>query len=100
MADGDILQPGLDIKPIINLDEVKQLVYDLYGFRVSKITVLNGYDDKNFQVLLETSDRKNPYVNNLNEDGYVVKIINSLDSKKPQFFEGQNAALLHLGEHR
>ncbi|XP_018562853.1 hydroxylysine kinase [Anoplophora glabripennis] len=98
MADGDILQPGINIKPSISLDEIKPLVYDLYGFKVLKISELTGYDDKNYHVVLGNSDKKNPHVNKLNDEGYVVKIINSLDSKKTEFFDAQNAVLLHLGK--
>lgn len=100
MADGGILQPGLDIKPIITMKEIKQLVYDLYGFKVLKIAELTGYDDKNYYLILENNALRNPHVDNLNNEGYVIKIINSLDSKKPQFFDGQSAVLLHLGEYQ
>lgn len=42
---------------------------------------------------------KNPYIKNFCPDGYVLKILNSFDSKKSAFIEGQTALSLYLSKH-
>lgn len=86
-----ILQPGVSIKPEVDIEEVKCLLDELYDIKeVKEISELNGYDDKNFHVVIDGG--KNDGQNH----EYVFKIINSLDSKRPQFFDAQNCLLLHL----
>ena len=42
---------------------------------------------------------KNPYIKNFCPDGYVLKILNSFDSKKIAFIEGQTALSLYLSTY-
>ncbi|KAJ8924242.1 hypothetical protein NQ315_007034 [Exocentrus adspersus] len=99
MEAGDILKPGVDIKPVISLEAISELISSLYGFKVLKITEINGYDDKNYHVIVDKDSKQiNPNVGKVCEQGYVLKIVNSLDSKRSEFFDAQNALLLHLGK--
>jgi hypothetical protein len=41
---------------------------------------------------------KNPHLKTFYEHGYVLKILNSFDSKKIAFVEGQTALSLYLSE--
>lgn len=98
MADTQLLQPGLNIKPIISLDEVKVFAKNIYGLLCENVIELNGYDDKNFKLEVhQTVD--NPHIETICPNGYVLKIMNSLDSQNLAFVEGQNALISFLGEY-
>ena len=47
---GEMLQPGQLIRPIMTEQTARHLVETLYGFRVTNITELNSYDDRNYKV--------------------------------------------------
>lgn len=97
MTEDTVLKPGQQIKAMVNLDDARRLVELYYGLPVKSITELTAYDDRNFHVLCEDKPvTNNPYVSSLSEDGYVLKIINSLDSKKTGFYQAQNELLLFL----
>lgn len=96
MSDNNVLELGICIRPILDSEDVKKLVFKYYGFKVTKVVELNGYDDKNYHVGVETFRQKEGTSVCSNE--YVFKVINSLDSKKPELFEAQNLLLLHLSK--
>ncbi|KAJ6646077.1 Hydroxylysine kinase [Pseudolycoriella hygida] len=93
----EILQPGKKIKPEITEAEATKLAERLYGIVAKDITELISYDDRNFLI---HSDRniKNPIIPNYWEPGYVLKIHNTLDSKKKQFIDGQTQLMLFLSQ--
>lgn len=100
MADNTVLlQPGVSIKPVVpNQECIKKILKEIYGFDCVSIKELNGYDDKNYHVQV-TNNYDNRHVPKINDrDGYVLKIINSLDSKNPQLFDAQTSLLLYLGK--
>ncbi|XP_017776479.1 PREDICTED: hydroxylysine kinase [Nicrophorus vespilloides] len=78
-----LLEPGVEIRPIIESEKCVKLIEDLYGFPCKNLSELNGYDDRNFKV-------------QIGEETYVLKIMNSLDSKNLQNVEGQNSMMLFL----
>ncbi|KAK9872419.1 hypothetical protein WA026_017877 [Henosepilachna vigintioctopunctata] len=84
------------IKASITHDDVKKILSDHYGLKVMSIKVLNGYDDLNFLVNVEKSVN-NENIGEVCEDGYILKIINSFDSKSIEFFNAQDCVLLFLG---
>nr|CAD7439157.1 unnamed protein product [Timema bartmani] len=49
----EILQPGVQIRPIISPKEVSEIVQRLYGLRNIQIVELNAYDDKNYHIQVE-----------------------------------------------
>lgn len=81
----------MTIAPLMNSGECYKLVKRIYGLEVSRVSELNGYDDKNFKVAVGSKGDENVQL-------YVLKVLNSLDSKKLGFIQAQNALLLHLGE--
>lgn len=89
-----LMQPGDDIKPNASKETACQLVEHLYGLQVTAVTELNAYDDKNFHIIANNSS--NPFITNVSPDGYVLKILNSIDSSNLPFIEGQNEILLYL----
>ncbi|CAG4972392.1 unnamed protein product [Colias eurytheme] len=95
MSDQTVLQPGLNIKPVIDDESVKLLVERLYGMSVLELTELNGYDDKNYKII-EDPNVKNPLITNHCPQGYVLKIMNSMDSKNVSLVEAQNEIMNFL----
>lgn len=87
------LHPGTSIRPILDLETVEKLVKDYYGFRVVHVVELNGYDDKNFHIKVEKIDE------DYCVEGYVLKIINVLDSENPDIIDAQTSLLIHLGKN-
>lgn len=83
-----VLSPGEDIKPDFGVEDAKGALKEIFDVNCSKIVELNGYDDKNYLVEVEGACG----------DGYVLKIMNSLDSKNLNFVEGCNALLQFLGK--
>lgn len=89
------LKPGSNIRPIVTEEDVRKLAERLYGIIILEMCELDSYDDKNYLI---QADRliKNPILKTVSENGYVMKIANSLDSRDEQFFEGQTEAMLRL----
>ncbi|KAL1513502.1 hypothetical protein ABEB36_002906 [Hypothenemus hampei] len=85
------------ITPKIDKELAKKIVFELYGIKVKCIFELNGYDDKNFHVIpLKDHKCDNIHIKNVREEGYVLKVVNSLDSEDVGAFEGQNQLLAFL----
>ncbi|CAG9792288.1 unnamed protein product [Diatraea saccharalis] len=89
------LEPGKVIKPIIDHEGVKLLVERLYGISVLELVELNGYDDKNYKIV-EDPNVKNPLITNHCPNGYVLKIMNSMDSQNVSVVEAQNEIMNFL----
>lgn len=92
-----VLEPGTIIKPIITHEEVKLLVERLYGISVLELEELNGYDDKNYKII-EDPNVKNPLITNHSTEGYVLKIMNSMDSQNLSVVEAQNEIMNFISE--
>nr|CAD7454634.1 unnamed protein product [Timema tahoe] len=128
----EILQPGVQIRPIISPKEVSEIVQRLYGLRNIQIVELNAYDDKNYHIqvrvqlelylekarilmhkdemqsvevgwekfknslVISAYEVSSEYNDTINPDGYVFKVMNSLDSQKHSFIEAQNELLMYL----
>ncbi|KRT82104.1 phosphotransferase, partial [Oryctes borbonicus] len=95
MSNSELLSPGENIRPQLTLDDARQLVTKLYGFPCKSICELDGYDDKNFKVTINGSQHSDSD----KEEEYVLKILNSLDSRKVDVIEGQNELLLYLSNN-
>lgn len=82
--DGSIpLQPGRLIRPMISVQVARQLVQDLYGLTADSVKEMNSYDDRNFFVTVEQDcEHNNPFIEEISSQGYVLKILNSMDSRK------------------
>ncbi|KAG0724731.1 Hydroxylysine kinase [Chionoecetes opilio] len=87
-SDDPYLQPGLVIRPKVSEEEAATLVRKIFGLTVSSIKELNSYIDRNFYIEVEEGS-KNPHIKELCPDGYVLKIINHLDSKKSEMIAAQ-----------
>ncbi|KAM3957207.1 hydroxylysine kinase [Aphomia sociella] len=89
------LQPGADIRPVIDHEGVKLLAERLYGISVLELSELNGYDDKNYKIT-EDPNVKNPLITSHSPHGYVLKIMNSMDSENVSVVEAQNEIMNFL----
>lgn len=94
----EVLQPGQVIRPKVDKNVAVDLVQRMYGLKVKHIVELNAYDDKNFHVVCK-EDFDNPWISEVARDGYVLKVTNSLDSKKTSFVGGQTDLLIFLNEN-
>uniref|UniRef100_A0A1B6KNZ1 Hydroxylysine kinase n=1 Tax=Graphocephala atropunctata TaxID=36148 RepID=A0A1B6KNZ1_9HEMI len=97
MAD-QIVRLGEQIKPQIDLQGAVQLAERLYGISVEAARELDGYDDKNYHLKV-TNPPTNKYLTQLWPHGYVLKIMNSSDSKKLDCVEAQCEVMIHLDRH-
>lgn len=88
-----VLNPGEKVQPDVSKDEAGRLLERLYGMSAINVEELSSYDDKNFHIYVDTSTDVN-----LSENGYVLKILNSLDSKFPEAIDAQNRLILHVAE--
>ncbi|XP_053620459.1 hydroxylysine kinase [Plodia interpunctella] len=89
------LQPGAVIRPVIDPEGVQLLAERLYGISVLELTELNGYDDRNFRIT-EDPNVKNPLITTHSQHGYVLKIMNSMDSQNVGVVEAQNEIMNFL----
>ena len=85
-----MLKPGQQIKASVSMDQARELVELRYGLTVQRIVELDAYDDRNYHVQCQPEEG--------NVHGYVLKIVNSLDSQKTGFVEAQNELLVFLGK--
>ena len=79
------LAPGQLIRPVVDCGKAVQLVESLYGFSVLEVRQLDSYDDRNFHVRVSLENHSNPYVQQeqVCRHGYVLKVMNSIDSQRP-----------------
>lgn len=94
-SDENVLTPGQQIKAQLSLDEAVSLVKLRYGLGVKRIVELDAYDDRNYRVLCDdaVAPEDNAHVTAVAADGYVLKVVNVLDSRKTGFVEAQNELL-------
>lgn len=93
----ELLKPGSDIKPKVNSEDVEALLRRLYGITLGEVKELISYDDRNYLVT-EDPNIKNPLIVPHCPHGYVLKILNSLDSKKTDFVDAQNELMVYLSK--
>lgn len=93
----DILQPGSDIQPKVTTEEVYGLAQRLYGITIGELKEMISYDDRNY-FITEDKNVKNPLITRSCQHGYVMKILNAHDSKKPEIIDAQNELMIHLGK--
>ncbi|XP_078047959.1 hydroxylysine kinase [Augochlora pura] len=96
---GTVLTPGQRIRPPGSEQIVSVLLEKLYRLKATRITELNSYDDRNYHIICEKTN-KNPHIDSVSEDGYVLKIVNSLDSKNSRVVDAQNEISIFLNQRR
>jgi len=77
------LTPGQLIRPVMDCNKAVQLVESLYGLKVLDVYELDSYDDRNFHVRVSPKNHCNPHVEQISSHGYVLKVLNAIDSLRP-----------------
>lgn len=90
-----VLKPGQTIRPNVCPNYAIKLVSNIWGFDVQQINELDSYDDRNFHVMVR-EEHSNPFVDRICTHGYVLKVLNSLQSRNLDIIDGQNQMMLHL----
>ncbi|CAG0918253.1 unnamed protein product [Notodromas monacha] len=85
MAEDMYLEPGTNIKPLLTTSEAVEICETLYGITPDNISEFVSYDDRNF--LIQRERRNN------SKECFVLKVLNSLLSKKPEYVQAQNALM-------
>ncbi|XP_066565189.1 hydroxylysine kinase isoform X2 [Amia ocellicauda] len=74
------------IKPCLSETQASELVGRVFGLHVDRIHPLPSYDDQNFHVVVSGGGE------------YVLKIMNSMDSRDPEMLDVQTHAMMFLRE--
>ncbi|KAK6189101.1 hypothetical protein SNE40_005142 [Patella caerulea] len=90
-----IQKAGEVIKPVVPDGTVEELLEGVYGLKVLTVKSINGYDDCNYAITVD-GNYDNKYIKQLWPHGYILKIINTLDSKRPKMHEAQFLLMDHL----
>jgi hydroxylysine kinase len=72
------------IRCLLSQRQTITLAKRLYGLNVTGVKEFSGYDDRNFHLTV-TEDCNNRFIDEVWPHGYVLKIVNSLDSKQPDY---------------
>ncbi|XP_074647687.1 hydroxylysine kinase-like [Tubulanus polymorphus] len=84
--------------PELTEAQIREVVEKLYGLNVRKIKTFSGYFDKNYYI--EVDDQfSNQNILRLCPEGYVFKVVNSLDSKNTDMFAAQIKIMKRLSEN-
>ncbi|XP_044735401.1 hydroxylysine kinase [Chrysoperla carnea] len=89
---------AIEYKPKLTNEDACEIVKNLYGVNCVNISELKAYDDKNYKINVENIIN-NKFIENICLDGYVLKIMNSLESKDIAFVEAQNRVMLYLAQN-
>ncbi|KAG8181420.1 hypothetical protein JTE90_018887 [Oedothorax gibbosus] len=84
-------------KPDVSVDLAIELVKRLYGLQVTEIKSLNSFNDKNFHIKV-SKDHQNPNIDDVSDDGYTLKVMNTLKSNLKGHFDAIHEAMLRLHE--
>ncbi|XP_013389955.1 hydroxylysine kinase [Lingula anatina] len=87
------------VRPCITDTVAVRLVKTLYGLTTSSIHKLDGYDDQNFHVKVQPCST-NPFIPEVWPHGYVLKILNAIDSEEPEHVDGRTELLKHLNNKK
>ncbi|KAG8197624.1 hypothetical protein JTE90_001555 [Oedothorax gibbosus] len=82
-------------KPHVSKELAIELASRLYGFEVTEIKPLNSFSDQNFLIKV-SKHHQNPHIEEISDEGYVLKIINTYKSKMENHFESVHAGIIHL----
>lgn len=85
------------LKPNLSEAMAIDLVETLYGLKVIEIKSMISFNDQNFRIQV-SKEHQNPYISDISEDGYTLKIINTFKSSLEGHIDSMHSALNHLSE--
>jgi len=97
----DVLEPGVVIKPCMDKAKAEQWALELFGLKAINVKEFNSYDDRNFFFKVDPESKiENPYLTkeDINPNGYMLKVTNTLDSKAESYIDAQNQMILHMAK--
>lgn len=97
-SEEDLLKPGSKIRPEITEEDVQNLAQRLYGITIEHKLELPAYDDRNYFIMADNR-YKNPIITQGCPHGYVLKVLNALDSKKLSFIDAQTKLLRFVSDN-
>ncbi|KAF8770581.1 hydroxylysine kinase-like [Argiope bruennichi] len=83
------------LKPNISAEAAVEMVRNMYGLEVTSIKPMGSFNDQNFYIQI-SNQHQNPYIDEVSEDGYTLKIINATKSSIAGHFDSMHVALHHL----
>lgn len=92
-----MMEPGEDIKPQMTKEDAEVLLKNIYGLQGCVIQELDGYDDLNY-LCSSPSKNENPNIESIWPHGYVLKVMNCLDSENLTLAEAQIEVMLFLSK--
>ncbi|KAG8189964.1 hypothetical protein JTE90_009103 [Oedothorax gibbosus] len=84
-------------KPNVTVDSATELVKKIYGLQVTEIKSLNSFSDKNFHIKV-SKDHQNPNIDKISDDGYTLKVMNTLKSNLKGHFDAIHGTMIRLHE--
>ncbi|KAG8174257.1 hypothetical protein JTE90_002052 [Oedothorax gibbosus] len=84
-------------KPNVSEELAKELVKRIYGLQVTEIKSLDSFYDKNFHIKV-SKDHQNSNIGEVSDDGYTLKVTNTLKSNLKGHFDAIHEAMLRLLE--
>ncbi|KAL4231267.1 hypothetical protein ACF0H5_008847 [Mactra antiquata] len=91
--------PNEELKPRVSITRVPEIVNRLYGLKVTETKELPSYDDLNFFVRV-SGKWENTNIKSVVDTGYVLKVLNSLQSVQTEYIDAQFAMCDHVRERR
>ncbi|XP_055953820.1 hydroxylysine kinase-like [Argiope bruennichi] len=91
------MDQGILLKPNVSEQFAIDLALRLYGLKVTEIKRMVSFDDQNFHIKV-AKEYQNPYISQLCEDGYTLKITNTMKSSLQGHFDSMHAAMLHMSQ--
>ncbi|ESO97236.1 hypothetical protein LOTGIDRAFT_143358, partial [Lottia gigantea] len=83
------------LRPIVCDGTVEELLEKVYGLKAVSVKQLNSYCDRTYGIKVEP-EWTNPHIKEIAPHGYLMKIINSVDSKCPEIHYAQHTLMDHL----
>ncbi|GBM95507.1 hypothetical protein AVEN_202682-1 [Araneus ventricosus] len=79
------MDQGKLLKPNVSEQLAVDIVLRLYGLKVTEIKRMVSFDDQNFHIKV-AKEYQNPHISQLHEDGYTLKITNTMKSSSHDHF--------------
>ncbi|KAH7699195.1 Aminoglycoside phosphotransferase [Aphelenchoides avenae] len=86
--------------PLVPELRLREIVLERYGITEANFTPLTGYDDLNFKLdQCQINDSKNPALAKRQNESFVLKISNPVESRNLTLMDAQNDLMKHLTDN-
>ncbi|CAD5124473.1 DgyrCDS12755 [Dimorphilus gyrociliatus] len=98
LLDNGKMFKGEEAKPTLSDEEAGELLQELYGIVEAKLDPLSSFDDCNFRVS-NGKLTKESHLSYFKESGYVLKVMNTLNSLNLDHIDGGHQVMIELLKH-